>query len=90
MILLNLSFKWRFDNKGIGSDQNLLKRKIKEALKSTEGRAIIESLTSSGNADALRVKREFFNEDLVNGTYTFNPQKVDSFIDANFNKIFQY
>jgi hypothetical protein len=63
MIMLNLSLKWRFDNKGIGSDQNLLKRKIKEALKSTEGRTIIESLTSSGS-QAPRIRSYFYKIDL--------------------------
>jgi hypothetical protein len=81
--------KWRFDNKGIGSDQNLLKRKIKEALKSTEGHAIIESLTSSGTTEANRVKGYFYrnNDD---GILVLNNKAIEDFIDGQFNNIFKY
>jgi FPC/CPF motif-containing protein YcgG len=89
MIMLNLSLKWRFDNKGIGSDQNLLKRKIKEALKSTEGRTIIENLTSSGTADANRVKAYFYrnNDD---GILVLSNKAIEDFIDGQFNNIFKF
>lgn len=83
------NIKWQFDNKGIGSDQNLLKRKIKEALKSTEGRNIIESLTSSGTAEANRVKGYFYriNDD---GILALNNKAVDDFIDGKFDTIFKF
>ena len=68
----------------IGSDQNILKRKIKEALKSTEGKTIIESMTSSGSPDANRVKTYFYEG------VEISVSKIDTWISSNFEKIFNY
>lgn len=80
------NIKWRFDNKGIGSDQNILKRKIKEALKSPEGRNIIENLTSGPDLGKIRTKDYFYDID-ING---ISNNKVDKWVDDNFNAIFKY
>jgi phage pi2 protein 07 len=89
------NLKWRFDKKsaqlGFG---DTLKQKIKEALKSTDpttGKLLMEDLVNlPNNTNALNIKKEFYEFDIITNTWTFNPKKVDLFIELNFKAIFEF
>ncbi len=81
------NLKWRFDKKSAQLVvDNTLKQKIKEALKSTEGKAIIDNLVNlPGNTNATRVKNLFYDSFGI-----FDESLVDDFIKQNFENIFSY